>query len=431
MKPWFMLTPSLISPPNITSKKAQVGVRRRLPITKDFGLIWLSQLLSQVGDGISKLAFLWFVYSITGSPLKTTVIGLLQTVPPIVCGPFIGVFVDRLPKKFLLIGSNVFRAMLIGFVPCAISVDTFTVNFLYVLVLLDALATAAMNPTLTASVPMTVPRSQFTSANALIQCTTSLGIIFGPALSGVGIALLGPQEVLCLNAVTYLVSALCLGFIRLSPRSPSERQGTGDSSLFRDLKEGLTFVTVKERMIALLIVAAGFYGFGASALTTLFPVFTKKMLDLGPIEVGYLWSTMGVGLLVMSIVLLWFTERTLADRISIIAWTSAVSGLAISAFVWTKDLFLVGLLMIVIGGGIGAFTPIAWSVVQELTPGNLVGRVMSLYSTGAMTAAISGISLFGWVTERFGESTGVVGIGATFFLTAVLGGWLSWSIRNR
>src|ERR1041385_8927286 len=426
-----MLIPSFTPARKIEHKKAHVEVRRRLPLTRDFGLIWLSQLVSQVGDGISKLALLWFVYSITGSPLKTTAIGLLQTIPPILCGPLIGVLVDRFPKKLLLIGSNVFRAVLIGFVPCAISVDTFTVNLLYVLVLMDAIATAAINPTLTASVPMTVPRSQFTSANALIQCTTSLGIIFGPALSGVGIARFGPQEVLCLNAVTYLSSALCLAFVRLTPGSPSERQRTGDSSMFRDLQEGLTFVMVKERVIVLLIVAAGFYAFGASALTTLFPVFTKKMLDLGPIEVGYLWSTMGVGLLVMSIVLLWFTERTLADRIHIIAWTSAVCGLAIGMLVWTRELFLVGLFMIVIGGGVGAFTPIAWSVMQELTPGNLVGRVMSLYNTGAMTAAICGISMFGWVTERFGEMAGILGIGTTFLLTAFLGGWLSWSIRTR
>ena len=69
--------------------------------------------------------------------------------------------------------------------------------------------------------------------------------------------------------------------------------------------------------------------------------------------------------------------------------------------------------------------------LQQRVPDHLRGRVMSLYSTGAMTAAISGISIFGWVTERFGESTGVTGIGATFLLTASLGGWLSWSIRNR
>ena len=70
----------------------------------------------------------------------------------------------------------------------------------------------------------------------------------------------------------------------------------------------------------------------------------------------------------------------------------------------------------------GAFTPIAWGIVQELTPRMMVGRVLGLYGTGAMTAAISGISIFGQVTERFGESTGIAGIGATFLLTASLGG---------
>lgn len=79
----------------------------------------------------------------------------------------------------------------------------------------------------------------------------------------------------------------------------------------------------------------------------------------------------------------------------------------------------------------GAFTPIAWGVVQELTPRTMVGRVLGLYGTGAMTAAICGISIFGQVTERFGESTGIAGIGATFLLTAFFGGWLSRSIRNR
>src|SRR4026209_1590160 len=109
----------------------------RLLFTRDFGLLWFSQLVSQVGDGISNLALLWLVYSITSSPVKTPLIRLLHTIPPIVLGPIIGVYVDRLPKKFFLIGSNVFRAVLIGIIPCAVSTDTFTVNLLYVLVFLD------------------------------------------------------------------------------------------------------------------------------------------------------------------------------------------------------------------------------------------------------------------------------------------------------
>ncbi|HSQ91074.1 MAG TPA: MFS transporter [Nitrospiraceae bacterium] len=403
----------------------------RLLFTRDFGLIWLSQLVSQVGDGISNLALLWFVYSITGSPMKTTIIGLLHTIPPIVLGPFIGVYVDRLPKKFFLIGSNTLRAVLIGIIPCAVSTDTFTVNLLYALVFLDAVAMATFSPALTSSVPLIVPRAQFTAANALIQSTTSLGIIFGPALSGVGIALFGSQEVLCLNAVTYFVAALCLGLVRLGTLQPSDGSQQTGGSAFQDLIEGITFVAIKQHVILLLVLTAGCYGFGASALTTLFPVFASKLLGLGPVEVGYLWSALGVGLLLMSMTLLRFTEWNLSDRTKIIAGASVASALAIGVLIWTKDLYLISLLMIVIGGGMGAFTPIAWGIVQELTPRMMVGRVLGLYSTGAMTAAISGISMFGWVTERFGEATGITGIGATFLLTASLGGWLSWSIRNR
>jgi len=415
----------------VTHQEARAVRPWRLLFTRDFGLLWLSQLVSQVGDGISNLALLWFVYSITGSPVKTTIIGLLHTIPPIVLGPLIGVYVDRLPKKFFLIGSNVLRAVLIGIIPCAIQADHFTVNLLYGLVLLDAVAMATFSPALTSSVPLIVPRAQFTAANALIQSTTSLGIIFGPALSGLGIAFFGSQEVLCLNAVTYFVAALCLGLVRLGTGQPSVGPMRTGGSPWQDFREGLAFVVIKQRVILLLVATAGCYAFGASALTTLFPVFARKLLGVGPVEVGYLWSHLGVGLLLMSMVLLRFTEWNVSDRTKIIAGASVASALAIGVLIWTHNLFLVGLLMIVIGGGMGAFTPVAWGIVQELTPGNLIGRVMSLYSTGAMTAAISGISMFGWITERLGESNGVAGIGATFLLTASLGSWLSWSIRNR
>jgi MFS family permease len=405
--------------------------RRHLLLTRGFGLIWLSQLISQVGDGVTNLALLWFVYSITGSPVKTTVIGVLHTIPPIVLGPLIGVYVDRLPKKLLLIGSNALRVVLLGVIPCTISTNAFTPNLLYVLVLLDAVAMAIFSPALTSSVPLLVPRAQFTAANALLQSTTSLGIIFGPAMSGIGIAWFGSQEVLCLNVVTYFGSILCLVLVRLNSAGLAKSQRTTNSSVLYDLQEGLAFVARKEPEILLLIVAAGCYGFGSSALTSLFPVFARKMLGVGPVEVGYLWSILGVGLLVMSVILYRLTEWNLPDRTKIIAGASAASALAIGGLVWTKDLYLVSLLMVVIGGGMGAFTPIAWGVVQELTPRMKVGRVLGLYSTGAMSAAISGISIFGWVTERFGESRGVAGISATFLLTALIGGALSRSIKNR
>ena len=196
--------------------------------------------------------------------------------------------------------------------------------------------------------------------------------------------------------------------------------------------EGLAFVAVKQRVILLLILTAGMLWIRRQRADDVVSGLCEKTVGSGAGRGGLpLVRPWESDCSLMSIVLLWCTERTLADRVNIIVWTSAVSGLAIVVLVWTKDLYLVSLLMIVIGGGMGAFTPIAWGIVQELTPRMMVGRVLGLYGTGAMTAAISGISMFGQVTERFGESAGIAGIGATFLLTASLGGWLSRSIRNR
>ena len=337
-------------------------------LTRDFSLMWWSQVLSQVADGVSKLALLWFVYALTGSPLKTTMIGLLQTLPPILFGPFIGVVVDRFPKKVILIGSDVARGLLIGLIPCWVSVESFTVESLYLLTFLYGIATALFVPTLSSAVPFMVPRQQFTAANALLQSTTSLGIIIGPALSGIGIAFSGSQDVLCLNAVTYLASAACLFPIRLQTARSGAAEPTGPRQLGRYLLDGIRYAFVTRRNLLILIVLASVYTFGTGAFTTLFPVFGRHMLGLGPVEVGYLWSWLGVGLFLTSLGLIRITTWDLSQRLFAITASCVLAGFCVIALTWTQDLRLAGLLVACIGIGFGTWTPIAWGIIQEVAP---------------------------------------------------------------
>jgi DHA3 family macrolide efflux protein-like MFS transporter len=398
----------------------------RLLRTRNFRVVWWGQLISQVGDGITKLALLWFVYSITGSPIKTTVIGMLQTIPPILFGPLIGVFLDRVPKKPVLIGMDLSRAVLIGFIPCWVSTESFTVERLYMLVFLHAIATAVFGPALMASIPQLVSRSQYTAANAWLQSTTSFGVILGPALSGIGIAAMNSQDMLCVNAVTYLISATCfLGVHLMPPPRDTETGRRSSSSTLRDLAEGFRFA--KHPMILLMILTGALYSFGTSAFSTLFPVFGRKMLDLGPIEVGYLWSALGVGFFLMSLGLVRLTEWDLWKRLQVIAVSSAVSGAALFILVVAADQVAAALCMIVVGGGLGAFTPVAWGVLQEVSPDRLVGRILTIYGTGAMAAAIAGMTTFGWITQQFGERAGVTGIGLILLGTAIVAvGFSRW-----
>ncbi len=386
-------------------------------LTRDFRLVWWSQLLSQVADGVSKLALLWFVYSVTGSPFKTTIIGVLQTVPPILFSPLIGVFVDRFPKKTILIITDVARAILIGVIPCMISAERFTVESLYLLVFLYGTATAMFVPTLSSSVPFMVSRPQFTAANALLQGTTSIGIILGPALSGLGIAMSGSQEVLCLNAVTYLASAACLLPIRLISAPSVPQPGRALAALMRELMEGMRYA-FGHHSILLIIVMASLYTFAAGAFTTLFPVFGKKLLDLGPVEVGYLWSWLGVGLLLVSITLVRLTTWEMRRRIQAIALSGLIGGAALCGLVWAHGLLGATVLVAIIGMGLGMWTPIAWGLIQEISPAHMVGRVMAIYTAIATAASMVGMTAFGWIIEAYNEQTGLIGIGIVLFIMA-------------
>ena len=413
------------------------GIHESLPahpplfFQKDFGLIWWSQLISQIGDGVTKLALLWFVYAVTGSPLQTTVIGILQTLPPIFLGPFLGVFIDRFSKKFILIGTNLLRALIIGIIPCLVSHEAFTVEYLYVLVFGNAVATAFFGPALYASIPFIVEKSALTAANALLQLTMSLGVIFGPLLSGLGIALLNTQAVLCINVLTFIGSAVLLSFVVIPENISSVRHSQRFlTSYFQDLKEGFQFTFFRQPIISLLILTAGLYSFVVSAFHTLLPVFGRHMLNLGPMEVGYLTSGVGVGFFLASLGLAKISLGEPWRRLRLLATTSLLTALALWGFAGMTQLVFSLLVVIVIGMGSGVLTPIEWGIIQEISPSQLLGRVLALYGTFAMLAAIAGMTTFGWITEQFGESWTLLGMGMVLLLTSQVAFQISCRVRN-
>src|SRR5574337_2214138 len=85
--------------------------------TRDFGFLFAGQTISQIGDSLNKVALLWFVYELTGSALKMTVVGLLQTLPPLLFGPLIGVFLDRVRKKPVMIWVDLLRTLMVLLIP--------------------------------------------------------------------------------------------------------------------------------------------------------------------------------------------------------------------------------------------------------------------------------------------------------------------------
>jgi hypothetical protein len=126
----------------------------RLLGTRDFGCLWAGQVISQIGDGLNKVALLWFVYELTGSALKMTAIGLLQTIPPLVFGPLIGVYLYQLPKKTVMIVVDLLRTLMVLLIPLFYTFDMLTLERLYVLVFLISIVSTIFGPALASAVPL-------------------------------------------------------------------------------------------------------------------------------------------------------------------------------------------------------------------------------------------------------------------------------------
>lgn len=403
---------------NDTAMEGQAGSGWKLLTTRNFGLLFSGQVVSQIGDSMNKVALLWFVYELTGSAFKMTVIGLLQTIPPLVFGPLIGVYLDRMKKKPVMIWVDLIRMGLVMLIPLLYAMETLTLERLYILVFVTSIVSTVFGPALASAVPLLVPRARLTSANALIQGTNNIGLLIGPAAGGISIALIGAPNVLWLNAATFMVSALCLMPIRLHETLQAHARLADRATILQDLLVGFRFVFIQHRTVLLLMLTAALYSLGASAFVFLLPVFATQLLDASAVELGWLWSSLGIGMLAASAWLAWINQGDFQNRLRLISAALAVGAIAVCTLGMLQAPVMAAALIIVFGGSTAVFTPIVWAMLQELTPEPLLGRVFTTFSTGAMASAMAGMAGIGWVADAIGPAAGLVGIGVLLLGTA-------------
>ena len=386
--------------------------------TRDFGLLWWGQMTSQIGEGLNKVALLWFVYSLTGSALKMTIVGLIQTIPPLVLGPMIGVYLDRLSKKTVMVWVDLIRTVMTFLIPALYAMDKLSLEGLYAIIFLTSIVSTVFGPALVSAVPRLVRPNELVTANALIQGTNNIGLLLGPAISGLLIAMIGAENVLYVNSATFLVSALCLMPMRLVERVRD--LAACSTSVLDDLKVGFRFVFGNHSIIFVLVIISALYNLGASAFVFILPVYAKEFLGVGPVQLGWLWSALGVGMLLVSTWLAWRHQGDLRSRMRLIVCGMTVGGLAVCSLSLLETPLIAAGVVIVVGGSTAILNPVIWALLQEVTPEHLMGRVLTTFSTGSMAAAMAGMTGFGWIADAVGPAESLIGLGLMLLLTAVV-----------
>jgi len=382
-------------------------------------LLWWGQVTSQVGEGLNKVALLWFMYELTGSPLMIAMVGLLQTIPPLVFGPIIGVYLDRLQKKKVMVWVDLIRTVLTFLIPALYGLGLLRIEGLLVLIFLTSMVSTVFGPALVSAVPLLVRRCELVSANALIQSTTNIGIVLGPAISGILIALIGAQHVLYVNALTFLISAFCLIPIRSNETlRQASKASTLLGSVLSDLSVGFRFVFGDRSTVFLLVIISALYNLGASAFVFVLPVYAKELLHVGPVQLGWLWSALGVGMLIASSWLALRQKNDVRSRMQILVSGTTVGGLAVCTLSLLESPLIAAAFVILVGAGAAVLNPVVFALLQEITPSHLMGRVLTTFSTGSMAAAMVGMSGFGWVADSIGPAESLIGLGLVLLLTA-------------
>jgi MFS family permease len=409
--------------------RASSGWRQFL---RDRNVRWLyaGQIISQVGDGVSKVALLWFVYAMTESALKMSLIGVLQTIPPLVFGPFAGVLLDRLEKRRAMMVIDLARTALLAVIPLLYVFDLLTLVWLYVLVFVTAMFSMAFGPALNAALPLVVKKEQLTGVNALMQSAMTIGQLLGPALSGILIAAIGAHNALLVNAAAFCISALCKIPLRLPDVRPHRTSQSVWTQAVKDLQDGIRFVFVKQRLLFLLMIVSAIFTLGATAVVYLMPVIGDRLLHVGAVALGGLWSALGAGILATTVWLILKPQKTVCTRIWMMALGAAVAAVAVPGLLMSESVWLAAGLLVAIGAASGLIIPLVSASLQERTPKDLMARVFGLFNTGTMVSAMAGMTVFGWAADRFGPGVSLVSIGLVNGAAAVVSmGLLPWCYR--
>lgn len=395
---------------------------RQLLSVNNFGWLWVGQVLSQIGDGVSKVALLFFVYDLTGSALKMTIVGILETIPPLVFGPFVGVYLDRIPKKAAMIAIDVSRSVLLTMIPLLYGFGLLTLMRLYVLVFVVALFSMAFGPALNAAVPLLVKQHQLIRANAIMQSSTTIGQLLGPGISGILIAVIGAPNALYITAAAFVLSAAAKVPLEI-PHRLSRRQRR--QSLLHDLHLGFRFVFVDNRLLLGLMIVASFFTLGITGFVYLLPVIGQQLLHADSVAIGWLWSALSIGVFSTTVWLAWRHNADFRERLWMIVGASIVGGLAVFGLTAIPVTIVAALFIVLIGGSSGLVTPVVSATLQEMAPKGMLARVFSVFNTGTMAFAMLGMTLFGWVADTFSPVISLVGIGAATLVTGVMAALLA------
>jgi MFS family permease len=224
---------------------------------RSFLIIWLGELISIVGSGLTAFALGVWIYQQTGQATPFALVAFLNAVPQVLLSPVAGALVDRWDRRKVMILADTGSALLTAGVAGLLFIGNLQIWQIYLLALLSAVFGAFQEPAYTASITMLVPKKELARASGLVQAGQSLQSLVSPALAGVLFVIVGLCGIILIDFMTFFFAVGALLLVRIpQPEAVPSQPGVAQASLWRDAVFGFQYLRARAGLLGLLIFFA-------------------------------------------------------------------------------------------------------------------------------------------------------------------------------
>ncbi|MGH2534219.1 MAG: MFS transporter [Thermomicrobiales bacterium] len=391
----------------------------------DFRRFWAAETISQFGSHITLLVLpLMAVISLDASPFEMGLLTAMGTLPFLLVGLFVGVWVDRMRRRPIMVITDVGRAAVLLVIPVVAWFDRLNMGVLYTVAFLVGVQTVFFDVAYASYVPSLVRRERLVDANSKLQASASVAQVAGPGLGGVLVGLITAPVAILLDACSFLLSALFLRRIETDEAEPeraAERQ-----PMLRQIREGLAVVG-SDRVLRALVGTSAVNTFAGYIFLSVYILFMSRELNLGATAIGVVLATGGVGAFIGAM-LAGPAARRFGQGPALILgqFLFGATGLTVPLAIFIPS---VALPLVIAAEFLQWLTLLIYSVNavslrQAITPDRLLGRVNAtarFVATGAQPiGSLAGGALGGLIGVPMTLVVGEIGM---FVAVA----WLLWS----
>jgi MFS family permease len=393
--------------------------------------LWIGQVVSEVGDHFNNIAVFSLAVGATHSGLVVSGVMLARAVPAMLIGPAAGVVLDRLNRKHVMIASDVIRAVVAALF--ILTINRHDTWLLYLLSGLLMLCSPFFSAGRSAILPSIATREQLHTANSLTQTTGWTTLTLGTFLGGASVASLGYHWAFFANAMSFVISAICISRLFLPGRGfkPARGAHAGTHSVrpWHEYKEGLRYMRSVPLILGLLLINIG-WATGGGAAQILFSVFGEIVFDRGPAGLGIVWGFAGVGLLIGGAVAYAIGPRlTFQQYKRTISICYLIHGGSYILFSQARNFYVALIFIALSRAGVGVSSVLNMSQLLRIIPDGLRGRVFSTMDSIQWSVMMMSMLAAGVASQYYDPRVIGAVAGALSSTTAIFWGWAHLSGR--